>query len=103
MKAPSISQIDGNGQQYIWVHLEEEKINERGLYHGFKACSIEINHIKQTSTVNEYFYSRGAPQFIRTVRVYKNEIISESELERILKECGLYTKEAEKALKEREG
>lgn len=81
--------IDGNGQQYIWVHLEEEKVNERDLWSGFKACSIELNHNKQVSTVNEFYYSNGAPQFIRTVKIYKNEIITEGEVERVLKECGL--------------
>ena len=89
MKISSISNIDGNGQQYIWVHLEEEKANERNLWSGFKACSIELHHKKQISTVNEFFYFNGVPQFIRTVKIYKNEIISESEVERVLKECGL--------------
>ncbi len=91
MKISSISNIDGNGHQYIWVYLEEPKINERSLYHGFKAYSIELNHPKQTSTVNEFFFYRGVPQFIRTVKVYKNEIIEVAEVERVLKECGLIT------------
>jgi hypothetical protein len=89
VKISSISNIDGNGQQYIWVHLEEEKVNERNLWSRFKACSIELNHKKQISTVNEFFYFNGVPQFIRTMKIYKNEIISESEVERVLKECGL--------------
>ena len=89
MRILPIGNIDGNGQQYIWVHLEEEKVNERDLWSGFKACSIELNHKNQISTVNEFYYSNGVPQFIRTVKVYKNEIISESEVERVLKECGL--------------
>ena len=89
MRILPIGNIDGNGQQYIWVHLEEEKVNERDLWSGFKACSIELNHKKQISTVNEFYYSNGVPQFIRTVKVYKNEIISESEVKRVLKECGL--------------
>ena len=69
MRILPIGNIDGNGQQYIWVHLEEEKVNERDLWSGFKACSIELNHKKQISTDNEFYYSNGAPQFIRTVKV----------------------------------
>lgn len=97
MKILPISNIDGNGQQYIWIYLEEEKVNERGLLSGFKACNIELNHNKQTSTVNEFYYSNGVPRFVRTVKVYKNEIIAPSEVERVLRECGLISTERSKS------
>lgn len=97
MKILPISNIDGNGQEYIWIYLEEEKVNERGLLSGFKACNIELNHNKQTSTVNEFYYSNGVPRFVRTVKVYKNEIIAPSEVERVLRECGLISTERSKS------
>lgn len=37
MRILKTGNIDGNGQQYIWVHLEKEKVNERDLWSGFKA------------------------------------------------------------------
>jgi len=72
--------IDGNGQEYISVYLEE-RTDEAGQLHS-RYVSFENNHIKQKCTVT--LWSRNPHrlphlQMDRELGVFKGEVLSEGE------------------------
>ena len=89
MKLIGVSEIYNNGEQYISGLLEEEKFDDLGLWNGVKAFIIDVNHKKQTSMVRTFIWLGGTPRNYKTIKVYKDEVVSVQETERILKECNL--------------
>jgi hypothetical protein len=79
------SLIDGNGENYICGMLEEPKL-ENGVWNGCKGFNITNNHKRQTATVSTFVWLRGAPAKWEVKKVLKNEVVSVSEIERVLKE-----------------
>ena len=82
------SRIDSNGENYICGLLEEPTL-ENGLWNGCKAFNITNNHKRQTATVSTFVWLRGAPAKWEVKKVLKNEVVSVSEIERVLKESGV--------------
>ena len=80
------SLIDGNGENYICGMLEQPKL-ENGLWNGFKGFNITNNHKRQTATVSTFVWIRGVPANWQVKKILKNEVVSISEIERVLKEC----------------
>ena len=72
--------IDGNGENYICGMLEEPKF-ENGMWNG-----ITNNHKRQTATVSTFVWLRGAPANWQVKKVLRNEVVSVSEIVRVLKE-----------------
>lgn len=73
------SGVDGNGQEYISVVLKEPEIDESNLYVGGLRMAFENNHKKQRAEAYLYHYHHGAPQYIRTIKTWKGEVLAESE------------------------
>ena len=87
------SLIDNDGYQYICGMLQEPKLNDRGLWHRIKAFDILLNHKKQKSTLSVFYWINGVPCDFKNIKEFKNEIIDETEVERVLEECGLITED----------
>ena len=77
--------IDSNGENYICGMLEEPTL-ENGLWNGCKAFNITNNHKRQTATVSTFVWLRGVPANWQVKKVLRNEVVSVSEIERVLKE-----------------
>lgn len=75
----SHSCIDGNGQEYIGIMLKEPEVCSNNLYNGGLRMVFEINHKKQRTEAFLSRYYHGVPQYIRTLTVWKDEILAESE------------------------
>ena len=76
----SKSQVDGNGQEFISVGLEEYIDNQGRLFRRW--VSFENNHIKQSchaSLWSENHYRIPAIQMDKDLGVFKGEVLVESE------------------------
>ncbi|WOC33434.1 MULTISPECIES: hypothetical protein [Caproicibacterium] len=75
----SHSGIDGNGQEYISIVLEEPQIDARNLWFGGLNMVFENNHKKQRAEAYLSYWRNGVPQYIHAVRTWKGETLSEAE------------------------
>jgi hypothetical protein len=83
------SKIDRQGTQYICGMLEEPKFNKDGLWHGIKAFDITIDHRKQKCVVATFDWINGVACNFKNIKRINNEVVGVSEVERVLKECGI--------------
>lgn len=84
----TVSGIDGNGFQSISGMLEPERLNSYGLRTG-KAFSFQIFHTKNKTELWTFEWVHGAPHNWKLIATFRDEIIAESEVEKILKKYGL--------------
>ena len=83
------SQIDNQGYQYIYGMLEEPKFNEQNLWHNIKAFDILVNHKRQTTKISTFDWINGVACNFKSIERITREVIDVSEVERVLKKCGL--------------
>lgn len=84
----TVSGIDGNGLQYISGMLEPERLDDRNLQNG-KAFCFDIFHPKNKTELWTFEWAHGAPTDHKQIATFKDEIITESEIEAILTKYGL--------------
>lgn len=80
------SGIDTNGENSIFGLLEKPTFDSEGRWNGCKAFNITNNHKKQTATLSTFVWMRGVPFNWKVIKTLKNEVVSISEVEKLLKE-----------------
>lgn len=86
----SRSDIGSDGTESIYGMLEEPKLDEKGVWNGCKAFNIANNHKNNSATVSTFVWLRGAPANWQVIKTYKCETFGIEEIEKVLKECGVY-------------
>ncbi len=89
MEITGISKIGSDGISSIIGLLEEENFNKQGWMHGIKGFSIKRDYTKNKTKVCTFLWHNGVPCDFKIVKEYKDEIIDEQEVEKVLIECGL--------------
>lgn len=84
----TVSEIDGNGFQYICGMLEPERLSNYGLRIG-RAFSFQLFHPKNKTELWTFEWIHGVPNNWKKIATFNDEIIAESEVEAILKRFSL--------------
>lgn len=79
-KIKTKSLIDSRGIQYYICEYEEPKVNKYDLYDGGKQLDIEFDHGKNNTKVSSFVWCNGVPSFFRTIKIFKDEILGDSEI-----------------------
>ena len=83
-----ISGIDGNGYQYMMGWRAPLWLDANGLRNG-PAWALRLYHNKNRSELETFIWVRGVPRNGKTVAVFKDEIIAESEVPALLEKYGI--------------
>ena len=85
------SAVDGNGMEYITFMLEPERLDEHGLRCG-KAVDIDIDNLKQKTTVYTFDWIRGAPANFKKVIELKDDVVGDVEIPGLMERLGIKIK-----------
>lgn len=83
------SEIDTNGEGYIFGMLEAPKFNADGLWDGCMAFDITNNYKRQIATVSTFMWRNGAPWNWKVIKTIRGEVVDQSEVESVLRKCKL--------------
>ena len=84
----AISNIGSDGTDYVIGPCANYRLDKFGMRNG-GAWEIRRDHAHNTTTVYRFVWSGGVPKGFEKIKTYKDEIIDESEFERVLTELGV--------------
>jgi hypothetical protein len=85
------SYIGSDGREYMMFLTQPEQLNEHGLLNGH-AINIDVDHRKQKSEVYEFCWISGAPHKWNLIQTLKDEVVTEDELDSLVKRLGIEIK-----------
>ena len=88
MKIDAHSKIGADGIEYYIGPAGEYRIDWAGMRNG-AAWEIRLDHAHNKTDVFRFVWAGGVPCGFEKIKTYKDEILDESEFERVLDELGV--------------